>query len=185
MKTRRHHRRVGFSLLEIMVVLAVFVMMASLSVPLLLRSFTGQSLRTGADIVRASFGEARVKAIDSGDVYAFFYLPGGSDFFIAPMVLGFRSQLTGQPIAVKQSQLPDNIVFAAGETVWDARSLQESENATFDMSSMRPVLFYPDGTSQDATIVLQNKTGAIIQVNLRGLTGVSNSSGIMTPEEIR
>jgi hypothetical protein len=37
--------------------------------------------------------------------------------------------------------------------------------------ALKPILFYPDGTSQDAIITLQNQKQAMIEVQLRGLTG--------------
>ncbi len=177
-------RRSGFSLLEIIFVLAVFFMISSLAVPMVLRTFSGQQLKSAADVVRAGFAQARVQAIESGDVYGFFYLQSKGDYFIAPMVTGFRSIVSGSQTTAEQNVLDDNIVFAAGETMQDARSEAVSEDATMDISSARPILFYPDGTSQDATVILQHQSGALIQVNLRGLTGNSSVTRIMSPEEL-
>ncbi len=176
--------RCGFSLMEIMVVLAVFVVITALSVPLLQRTFSGQHLRSAADTVRAQFGRARVHAIERGDVYGFFYAPNSSEFFVAPMVVGFRTMISGQVTAIGQQQLENRIVFAAGETIQDARSLAEMENAEIDLANIKAILFYPDGTSQDATLILQDIRGGLIQVNLRGLTGVSSASRILSVEEV-
>ncbi|MCP4083289.1 MAG: hypothetical protein GY743_23965, partial [Planctomycetaceae bacterium] len=44
-------------------------------------------------------------------------------------------------------------------------------------------LFYPDGTSQDAVILLQSVRGdAVVQVELRGLTGTSSKTNVMDAE---
>ena len=185
MKTRRRQKHAGFSLLEILVVMAIFVVIASMSVPLLLRSFKGQNLKTAADVVRARFAEARVRAMDTGDIYAFFYTPQGGDYFIAPMVLGFRSQTSGEQGAINYEKLDNEIIFGAGETIMDARGTQESEKAEIQIDSMKPILFYPDGTSQDATLVLQNKFDGVIQVNLRGLTGTSSATRLYSTEELQ
>jgi hypothetical protein len=41
-----------------------------------------------------------------------------------------------------------------------------------------PVLFHPDGTTSDATVVLANDAGQTVRVTLRGLTGSSNVSDV-------
>ena len=69
--------------------------------------------------------------------------------------------------------LPGKVVFVAGETVFDARALDASEQAAA-ASGLRTILFYPDGTSQDARLTLQNEEGRFIDVTLRGLTGTAS-----------
>lgn len=166
--------------------LAVFVMVTALAMPSVSRTFAGQQLRSAADIVRARFAEARVKAIETGDVYGFFYTPGENQHFLAPMVQGFQSIRDGRNPNTAPEVLENEIIFAAGEALEDARSVDATQQATQEFSNMRPVLFYPDGTSQDAVVILQSsRTEAMIQVELRGLTGTSARSRILDPAEVR
>ncbi len=183
-KIRMAACRSGFSLLEILVVLAVFVIITALAVPMLQRSYSGQQLRSGADTVRAKFQQARVNAIETGDVYGFFYAPGTNKYFVAPIVLGFKSLVEGGGLPVDENELEHEIIFTTGETIQDSRSQAEMQNASVNFADMRPVLFYPDGTSQDATVILQNQTGLAIQVNLRGLTGNATSTRLLSIEEV-
>ncbi len=183
---RRRGPRRGFSLLEILLVLAVFVVISAMAIPATTSLFSGQQLRSAADIVRARFSDARVRAIKTGDVYAFFYKPGGGDYWIAPMVSGFRSLASGTTPPSHQYLLENQITFSEGETAQDARSTATAENADAardQYSQYRPILFYPDGTSQNATILLQARNGLRIQVNLRGLTGVATKTRILTGSE--
>lgn len=183
---RRTSGRSGFSLLEILMVLAVFIMVTALAMPSISRAYVGQQLIGAADVVRARFAEARVKAIESGDVYGFFYMPGNGDYFIAPMVQGFQSIQNGIQPTVREDKLKNEVIFAIGETIQDARSADAHNNATQQYNSMRPILFYPDGTSQDAVVLLQSPHDqALIQVDLRGLTGTSSKSRILEPDEVR
>lgn len=178
--------RSGFSLLEILMVLAVFFMVTAVAMPAVNRAYVGQQLVGAADVVRARFAEARVKAIESGDIYGFFYMPGEGQYFIAPMVQGFQSMQNGVQPTVVEQLLKNKITFASGETMQDSRSLDAAANSTSQYDSMRPVLFYPDGTSQDAVVLLQSETGdSIIQVELRGLTGSSSKSNVMDNEEVQ
>ena len=172
-------------MLEIILVLAVFVIISALSMPAIGRAFSGQHLRSGADVVRAGFSEARVKAMESGDVYGFFYLPGESQYFVAPMSLGFRSIRDGVRPETFVQELENGIVFVIGETKPDSRSSEATQNAESSFSSMRPVLFYPDGTSQSGRILLQSEASSqLIQIDLRGLTGTSSKSKLLGPDEV-
>ena len=183
-ENRTTNSRSGFSLLEILVVLAVLVMITAMAAPAMNNIFSGQQLRSAADVVRSRFAEARVKSIESGDVYGFFYMPTQGNYFVAPMTEGFRTMQSGAQPSVQQRLLENEIVFAAGETIQDSRSTYTMAQSSNEYSIMRPVLFYPDGTSQDATVLLQNPRGAVIQVNLRGLTGTASKTRILDAQEI-
>ena len=67
--------------------------------------------------------------------------------------------------------LPGRVIFVAGQTVVDARA---ADAGPTDTSQLRTILFYPDGTSQDARLTLQNEDGRLIDVALRGLTGIAS-----------
>jgi hypothetical protein len=173
-------------LLEILMVLAVFVMVTALAMPAVNRAYVGQQLIGAADVVRARFAEARVQAIESGDIYGFFYQPGAGDYFIAPMVQGFQSIRNGVQPVVREDVLKNNIQFVEGETLQDARSLDAVDRSDRQFGSMRPVLFYPDGTSQDAVVLLRSpRSTALMQVELRGLTGTSTRSDVLEEEEAK
>ena len=165
-------------------VLAILVMVTALAMPAVNRAYVGQQLVGAADVVRARFAESRVKAIETGDIYGFFYLPGQGDYFIAPMVQGFQSIRNGIQPSVRENVLKNKVVFAAGETIQDSRSQDAISQSSEQYGSMRPILFYPDGTSQDAVILLQSPhSNAMIQVELRGLTGTSSKSNVKNADE--
>lgn len=167
-------------------VLAVFVMITALAMPSVSRAYVGQQLIGAADVVRARFAEARVKSVETGDIYGFFYMPGQGDYFIAPMVQGFQSIRNDVQPPVRENLLKNNIVFAIGETIQDTRSADAVSQSTQPYGSMRPVLFYPDGTSQDAVVLLQSpRSNALIQVDLRGLTGTSSKSSVLDADEVQ
>lgn len=169
-------------MLEILLVLAVFVAITAMAVPAAHSIFTGQQIRGAADIVRARFSNARVQAIRTGDIYGFFYRTGSGEYWVAPMVTGFRSLANGTTPTAHQYVLENDIVFVSGETAEDARSAATQELAAAEsdqFSQFRPILFYPDGTAQNANIFLQARNGLLIQVSLRGLTGTATRSGFL------
>lgn len=171
------------TLLELVLVLSILVVVATLAVPSMTRMFDSQKVEKGADLVRAQLGLARVKAIRSGKVTAFLFQPGSSRFTVLTFdSLAGRDSLQGffdgqneesrsSNFDFSEEQLPRGVVFMAGEAQEDVRSAFETEQAGASMSVVKPILFYPDGSSQDAQLILANQIGDQVQVNLRGLTG--------------
>ncbi len=81
----------------------------------------------------------------------------------------------GEPTLVEEKSLPDGVHFVTGETSdsslassagGDTQSLDGSGDAWSD-----PVLFYPDGTTSNARLVLAGKRGGAMRLELRGITG--------------
>lgn len=172
------HGRSGFTLFELLVVLAVFVVVATLATPFLLRTFNSQALKGGADQVRSEFDRARVQSIRTGNVYSFLYRTGADEYTIAPLVNSYSlvnpslAPSLGEPPPVKH--LPAGLLFAGSSVSNDARAQFESDGSQLSAAGMTPILFYPDGTSQDAFLYVQNKQGESIRIYLRGLTGMSS-----------
>ena len=177
-----HRQRAGFTLMEILLVMAIIVFVGALAIPTVLQTISRQSLDKGADRVRVAMGQARVRSIREGEIYAVFFLEGGAWFNVAPFTQAkLQSSLSTQRQRLADSRtqpdfeddlLPKGITFAAGVVPIDARAAESlAENTSGN--SIRPILFYPDGTSQDAQIVLQNDRGSFAEIQLRGLTGLS------------
>ena len=168
-------------MLEMMLVLAIVIVVAALAVPAVQGTIGNQAISSATDRVRIAMGRARVQAIRSGKVFAFFYDRNGQWFDVAP--LANHGQLSGQqtgngPPSIRDRELSDNwlprqVRFVASETQANARS--EAAQAQGGSSSMNAILFYPDGTSQDAKLYLQDERRRLMAVELRGLTGLAKS----------
>lgn len=169
--------------MELLLVVSIIVLIGALASPAVLHTFARQSLSKGADRVRAAMGQARVSAIRDGDIYAVFVLEGGSWFNVAPFsqarnqsaTASSRQQIAAQKrqSATEEDLLPRGVTFSANITAVDDRAA-EALSAGDQGSAIRPILFYPDGTSQDARVVLQNEKEQYVEVQLRGMTGLSS-----------
>jgi hypothetical protein len=88
---------------------------------------------------------------------------------------------------VIEAILPETILFQGGQAAVDdpvkeerrVNSLEESK-ATWTT----PILFFPDGSSSQATVVLQNDAVQYLRITLRGLTAVARVSPVMTHSEL-
>ena len=177
--------RKAFTLIELILVMGIIVLIASLATPMVGRMLGRQALKQGADRVRVEMGRARVEAIRTGEVHALFFLPRGHWFHVARF-----SQLTQQPGIASREQsllnnriytgyednvLPPRIKFVFGSMEVDSRSEQTLGDIRVDSNSIQPVLFYPDGTTQDATIYIEDDLRNRIAIVLRGLTGAART----------
>ena len=77
--------RRGFTLLEIVIVLTIILILASLSWPPLLRYIRERTIREQAHTIRLELNNARIKAIDQGVSYQFRFEPGGRRYVILPI----------------------------------------------------------------------------------------------------
>jgi hypothetical protein len=183
-------RRLGLTLVEVCLVLALLVVVAALAVPTMQGTFARAALDGGSDLLRGAWGKARLAAMQSGQVYAFRFEPNGSRFQIvtlSAMGLPETSELVADDpdaargvadmLRLPNNRLPEGVVFAAGDIAASnqvSATLPESTAGPWSM----PVLFRPDGTTSDASIVLVNDRQQTIRVTLRGLTGLSSATNV-------
>lgn len=180
-RARGTNRRAGFTLFELLVVVAVIVLVAGLSVPAFQRSFKSQRLKKAADIVRGEWSRTKINAIRNGEEFAFFYEPETGTYWIAPFSSVYSEE--GQSNTVRSEaadnydygngMLPRGIVFDVGQTVEDSRSMAANEEGSA-AGTANMILFYPDGTCQDAELYLKNDEDLAIRISIRSLTGVAS-----------
>ena len=177
--------RNGLTLLELIMVLMILVIVASISVPFTYRSFSGQRASKAADLVRSELNRARVQAMKTGEIHGFFYYPETQNFKVAPFneeMVGIldQSRRDRQDVNYRDiggERLPKGVLFAEGVVEADSRSAAaEAENAA--PASVRPVLFYPDGSSQNARLYVRSDRDDFIEIRLRGMTGTSSASPV-------
>ncbi len=194
--------RSALTLLEVLLTLALIVVLGSLTWPALGRPLATQRLRYAADDIRTAWGRARISAISSGQTYVFRYTPEGNRYAIECQVAPEASfdaaaeEIVAETAAgmepglhaKQEHQLPEGCLFAAGQAVVDTRAdTQQAMNAPpadEELTWADPILFYPDGTCSTARLRLVNEHGRLIELSLRGLTGVTTVGPIQSVEAI-
>lgn len=119
-KTKPSQRaRSGFTLVEMLLVLGVFIVFAGITIPSVMRMFGQQKLTHAAERVRESVASARFRAIDTGLIYQFCCESGGSRFVVVPFepdhpVTGGSGPATPVTLQGRSwGQLPQGIVFSS------------------------------------------------------------------------
>jgi prepilin-type N-terminal cleavage/methylation domain-containing protein len=125
--------RAGFTLLELMLVLAVLTVIGAIASPMLGSAFERQALRAGAETLRLQWEEARLKAMKTGQAQVFMCQLGTNSYSIKPLML--QSDLTnvgqGATLATMgglvqtQNMGGGTVVVAADPTVSYDKQLEE------------------------------------------------------------
>src|SRR5947209_15428910 len=82
MRTRR--KRSGFTLLEVLCVMAILIILLSLAYPSIEGMYGSVRQTAAADKIRSVFAETRARAIEDGQGYRFAVMPGRDRFRVAP-----------------------------------------------------------------------------------------------------
>ena len=170
-------RRRGYTLLEMLLVLALLVILGALAYPSVDGMYGGVKLRAAADGVRGALMQARGHAIDETRSYRFAVVPGGGKYRVAPDSPDYwgggdvpAPDDPNNPPLVLEGELPRGIPFVLGDTGGAAPS------GGGDSGSWASVVtFLPDGTaSADTDIVLRTRANRPLVVHVRSFTGTVN-----------
>lgn len=188
----RRSARGGYTLLELLIVVAVMLVVASLTLPALNRPFAKSKLRDAAKQLRVGLARARLEAINTGAPQQFRYQPGGGAYEIAARSTGegggflpvaLEGGIGETPVAedstytaAVQYELPEGIRFfdpLAPEAAPDVPVSTVSTAPESDESWSAPIVFYPNGRTFNALVRLYGEYDYYVDVTLRGLTGAS------------
>src|SRR5436305_12544271 len=155
--------RRGFTLLELLLVLAIIVIAAAAVAPSLRGTMRNTALKAAASTVRAELTRAHVMAMRTGRIHMFQYELGGTKHKLEPYIGaddaleskdGDASSVpmpTTHNHPAKEPALPEGTKFAMGDATMESRA-QRVEEEIMGMGGAgvtwsRPILFYPDGSS--------------------------------------
>jgi prepilin-type N-terminal cleavage/methylation domain-containing protein len=178
--------RAGYTLIELLLVLAIFVIAAAAVAPSLRGLARTTALKSSANDVRTALTRGHVLAMKTGRVYVFQYELGSGKYKLEPWVGGDDAlespdaNLTGSATnSAKddirhEKSLPEGTKFVQGDAAIASRSQRVEQELTSSGSTgvtwSRPILFFSDGSASDAYLIIGNDHHAGIRVDLRGMT---------------
>jgi prepilin-type N-terminal cleavage/methylation domain-containing protein len=184
--------RRGFTLFEIILVMAILVILVAVSYPSIESMQDYYRLQGAADSVRGNWAEARTRAMEEGRPYRYSVVFGKGNFRVAPDSADYWAGDTpaptdaNNPPLVVSDSIPKPIRFARagsppgendGDSALPPDSIGMNQWATL-------AVFLPDGTARDdvaVTLAAGSGTRPLV-VRLRGLTG---STSVRPLEESR
>lgn len=197
-------RRRGYTLMEVLLVLAIVVIAAAAVAPAFRGALRSAAIRAAANDVRTALTSAHVRAMKTGRTQVFQYELGGTKYKIEAYVgaddalegPGEQDTTSAAPAPQTPGQLPpgekalpEGTKFAAGDAAVESRGekieQEVSGSSTGGTNWSRPILFFADGSSVDAFVVVGNDHNAGIRLDLRGMTAavrVSDISDLKTLE---
>ncbi|MGD9855633.1 MAG: Tfp pilus assembly protein FimT/FimU [Planctomycetaceae bacterium] len=196
-------RRCGYTLIEMLIVCAVLAALAGMSWPAM-RSVLGKGrLQQGADELQTTLRKARLQAIRTGIPIVFQFEPGGRKYRVVAWNAWNREEshdqrpvdavLGGGPIEQSAptisriaKELPEGVRFESAdsetsvldvaEEVLNVEAPVDSPDLLTEPDWAVPIPFQANGRSENTTIRLIDDRRFIIDVALRGLTGIVTAS---------
>jgi len=158
--------RTGFTLFELIIVLMLIVIGASIGVPMIDSLMNPNQVGAAIDTVRTHFEQTRARAMEEGRPYRFSITEGGDTFQIEPD----DADVDSDPGYVLPGKLPEPCLFVPNGTGIIDPSM------TSQGGSLKAVaVFLPDGTARDDVDVSFGRAGlARATLRLRAITGAVN-----------
>jgi prepilin-type N-terminal cleavage/methylation domain-containing protein len=191
---KRRASRAGYTVLELIVVLAILVILSSIIVPSVDSFYGNYKLTQAADMVRTAWAEARTRALNEARPYRFAIVPNKGNFRIAPDLTEYWSNAlptasaTAPAPLISSRSLPDGLRFSADSPDSGPASGPSSlpdAKVPLDAWASKAV-FRPNGSAkQDVEIIFGDKKTRQLTLRLRALTGAVTARWSSSREEKR
>ncbi len=179
--SRNQERRRGFTLIELMIVIAIMAIVAALGLPSFVKSMRKEGMRKAMSDMLEACGNARATAIISGDTAELVIHPKDGTFGVqksvadpsaqggqlyTPMIADKPPAPAGPPAF--SAHLPDNIAI-------ELLGVNFMEYQEADLARVR---FYPNGMSDEFTIILRSDREEWRKITLDSVTALAEVTTI-------
>ena len=156
-----HPARRAFTLIEIMIVVAIMGLIAAMGLPSMLRALQKEGMRKALSDVVDVCASARARAILQNQTVAVVFHPAARTFAVE------GGGATGGAVLVSSSSLPDGVELA----------MLDINQMDFGASEWAKVRFFQNGTSDEMTLVLHDRDNWH-KITLEFSTGLATVSDV-------
>lgn len=165
----RHGTRHGYTLLELLVVLAILIIIGFLVLPTLTGQSGNTKIEAGADVIRTAVADAHSLAIEHGEPYRLAISNDGTKIRMGPDTDDFATLPVGQSSGGSSTQrvveepLPQHVTARVVPADGQAPPAQSGDWTTI-------ATFLPTGICREVTalIKIEEPTSRPIQIRVRG-----------------
>lgn len=160
--------RQGYTLLEMMLVLALIVIAAGITFPLATLLLSSNKVITAQDQVRTCFVRLRSVAMAQGRAYTFKVMENTGRYLLEPDEDSELTAGNGATPYVVNGELPEGVIFVRDKGALMGGSTPPPAGGNFQTWAV----FNPDGTSPENVVVIFGMPGQSARaIRIRGLTG--------------
>jgi len=164
--------RQAFTLMELMIVMALIVIIAGISIPVIQTMMTDSRITASGDMVRGRLADTRAKALEEGRPWRLAYLPGTGILQLAAedsLEWGNADRDPVERLDLIRDELPTEIVFAkTHEEIMNSQGGGGGASGSWETIA----IFMADGSARDDGAVYFGKPGmGPMRARIRGLTG--------------
>lgn len=189
--------RSGYTLFELMIVLALILIVTAIAAPNLMESVRNGRVQEAAENVTEVLAAARRFAIDTGVDYHFRFEVGGQNVVAIPAdaQLSIGNSNNADPDSADfvslTAELPSTMFLRysadskSGSETLKGSAFGNLQNAG-DLASKtwsEPILFRFDGSAETTTFRVMDEQQRSSDISVRGLTGAISTSGVFIMEE--
>jgi prepilin-type N-terminal cleavage/methylation domain-containing protein len=160
----------AFTLIEIMVVVAIMAIVMLTSIPFVRSQLHKEALGEAVRQVEDVCSSARRKAILQGSMAEIIFRPKERTFQVAGGAAGPSDAMPASPDATTAPPANSGLSGSISDSiVVDMLDVNLTEYKDSDEARVR---FYPNGTSDELTLILHNEKGQYFKIALEAVTGL-------------
>lgn len=175
-------RRTGYTLMEIVLVVALILISAAVAIPVWQSMLDDAKLTAASDLVRARMAQARARAMESGRPWRLACIPNTGVLQLAPEDSGEWDRMDRNVIKeaeLQREELPKGIYF--GTIPSDLLASRDPGSAGTTWQNLAVYLY--DGSAREDTVIYFGKMSTMpMAAELRALTG---SVTVRSPAEVK